>query len=76
MAEATACGTHSLANYTAETGFAPATYDVFVEVPLTAVDRANLDFVLPQTVALQTFVRALPLGVKTHPAWTSCCSRP
>jgi hypothetical protein len=49
----------SLANYTAETGFAPATHDVFIEAPMSAVDRANLDLVLPQIAAMQTFVRAL-----------------
>jgi len=51
--------TRSLANYTAETGFAPATHDVFIEAPMSAVDRANLDLVLPQIAAMQTFVSAL-----------------
>ena len=47
----------SLANYSAETGFAPATFDVFIEAPMTAVDRANLDLVLPQIAAQNIFVR-------------------
>ncbi|KAK9837157.1 hypothetical protein WJX81_006857 [Elliptochloris bilobata] len=46
----------SLADYTAGTGFAPATFDVFIEAPMTAVDRAHLDLVLPQVAAQKIFV--------------------
>ena len=53
----------SLANYTAETGFAPATYDVFIEAPMSAVDRANLDLVLPQIAAQHIFVRPAEHGL-------------